>query len=69
MVTVTNSVSQLYAHAFKMASCVTLLPYFKDKVVFLDFCLVYKHNNGMTFSPDVELENSFCLAIFFSGNG
>jgi hypothetical protein len=34
-----------------MASCVTLL-----QVVFLDFCLEYKHNNGMTFSPDLELK-------------
>jgi hypothetical protein len=42
----------LYAHAFKMASCVTLLLYYK--VVFLDFCLEYKHNNGMTLSPDLE---------------
>jgi hypothetical protein len=39
------------------------------KVVFIDFCLEYKHNNGMTFSPDLELKNSFCLAIIFSGNG
>jgi hypothetical protein len=29
-----------------MASCVTLFLYYK--VVFLDFCLEYKHNNGMT---------------------
>ena len=56
----------LYAHAFKMASCVTLLLYYK--VVFIDFCLEYKHNNGMTSSPDLELKNSFCLAIIFSGN-
>jgi hypothetical protein len=49
----------LYAHAFKMASCVTLMLYYK--VVFIDFCLEYKHNNGMTFSP----KNSFCLAIIF----
>jgi hypothetical protein len=62
-VTVTNSLQCfLYAHAFKiMASCVTLLLYYK--VVFIDFCLEYKHNNGMTFSPDLELKNSFCLAI------
>jgi hypothetical protein len=46
-----------------MASCVTLLLYYK--VVFIDFCLEYKHNNGMTFSPDLELKNSFCLAIIF----
>jgi hypothetical protein len=31
-----------------MASCVTLLVYYK--VVFLDFCLEYKHNDGMTFT-------------------
>ena len=47
----------LYTHAFKMVSCVTLLLYYK--VVFLDFCLEYKHNDGMTFSPDLELKNSF----------
>ena len=46
-----------------MASCVSLLFYYK--VVFLDFCLEYKHNNGMTFSPDLELKNSFCLALIF----
>jgi hypothetical protein len=57
----------VYAHAFKMASCVTLLLYYK--VVFLDFCLEYKHNAGMTFSPDLELKNSFCLALICSGNG
>jgi hypothetical protein len=39
------------------------------KFVFIDFCLEYKHNNGMTFSPGLELKNSFCLAIIFSGNG
>jgi hypothetical protein len=51
-----------------MASCVTLLLYYK--VVFLDFCLEYKHNDGMTFSPDLELKNSFsCLALICSGNG
>jgi hypothetical protein len=50
-----------------MASCVTLLLY--DKVVFLNLCLEYKHNNRMTFSPDLELKNSFCLALIFSGNG
>jgi hypothetical protein len=50
-----------------MASCVTLLLYWK--VVFIDFCSEYKNNNGMTFSPDLELKNSFCLAIIFSGNG
>ena len=44
----------LYAHAFKMASCVTFLLYYK--VVFLDFFLEYKHNNGMTLSPDLELK-------------
>jgi hypothetical protein len=44
-----------------MASCVTLLLYYK--VVVLDFCLEYKHNDGMTFSPDLELKNSFCLAL------
>jgi hypothetical protein len=50
----------LYAHAFKMASCVTpLLLYYK--AVFLDFCSEYKHNNGITFSPDLELKTSFCL--------
>jgi hypothetical protein len=57
----------LYTHAFKMASCVTLLLYYK--VVFLDFCLEYKHNVGMTFSPDLELKNNFCLALICSGNG
>ena len=36
-----------------MASFVTLLLYYK--VVFLNFCLEYKHNNGMTLSPDLEL--------------
>jgi hypothetical protein len=50
-----------------MASCVTLLLYYK--VIFLDFCLEYKHNNGMTFLPDLELKNSFCLALICSGNG
>ena len=50
----------LYAHAFKMASCVTpLLLYYK--AVFLDFCSQYKHNDGITFSPDLELKTSFCL--------
>jgi hypothetical protein len=48
-----------------MASCVILLLYYK--VVFLDFCLEYKHNDGITFSP--ELKNSFCLALICSGNG
>jgi hypothetical protein len=37
-----------------MASCATLLLYYK--VVFLDLCLEYKHNNGMTLSPDLELK-------------
>jgi hypothetical protein len=45
----------------------TLLLYYK--VVFIYFCLEYKHNNGMTFSPDLELKNCFCLAIIFSENG
>ena len=40
----------------------TLLLYYK--VVFLDLCLEYTHKNGMTFSPDLELKNSFCLALF-----
>jgi hypothetical protein len=39
------------------------------KVVFLDFCLEYKHNNGMTFSPVLELKNGFCLPLVCSGNG
>jgi hypothetical protein len=26
------------------------------KVVFLDLCLEYKNNNGMTLSPDLELK-------------
>jgi hypothetical protein len=50
-----------------MASCVSLLLYYK--VVFLDFCLEYKNNNGMTFSSDLELKNSFYLTLIFSGNG
>jgi hypothetical protein len=54
----------LCTHAFKIASCVTLLLYYK--VVFLDFCLEYKHDNGMTFPPDLELKNSFCLALICS---
>ena len=37
----------LYAYAFKKASFVTLLFYYK--VVFLDFCSEYKHNNGWLF--------------------
>jgi hypothetical protein len=40
-----------------MASFVTFLLYYK--VVFLDFCLEYKNNNGMTFSPDLELKIVF----------
>jgi hypothetical protein len=47
--------------------CVTLLLYYK--VVFLDFCLEYKDNNGMTFPPDLELKNSFFLALICSENG
>jgi hypothetical protein len=39
------------------------------KVVFLDFCVEYKHDDGMTFSPDLELMNSFRLALICSGNG
>jgi hypothetical protein len=51
-----------------MASCVTLLLYYK--VVFIDICLEYKHNNGITFSPEyLELKHSFCVEIIFSGNG
>jgi hypothetical protein len=42
----------------KYPSYPTLLLYYK--VVFLDFCLEYKHNNGMTCSPDLELKNCFC---------
>jgi hypothetical protein len=38
-------------------------------VVFLDWCLDYKQNGGMTFSPDIELKNNFCLALICSGNG
>jgi hypothetical protein len=55
-ITVTVLVLQcfLYMHAFKMAFFVTFLLYYK--VVFLDFCLEYKHNDGMTFSPDLELK-------------
>jgi hypothetical protein len=37
-----------------MASCVTLLLYYK--VIFPDFSLEYKHNDGMTFLPDLELK-------------
>jgi hypothetical protein len=37
-----------------MAACVSLLLY--NKVVFLDFYLEYKHNNGMTLSPELELK-------------
>ena len=51
----------LYTHAFKMASCVTLLLYYK--VVFLDFCLEYKHNDGITFSPDLKLKKYFLFSI------
>jgi hypothetical protein len=36
---------------------------------FFDFCLEYKHKDEMTFSPDLELKNSFCLALICSGNG
>jgi hypothetical protein len=36
------------------ASCATLLLY--CKVVFLDFCLEYKNNDGMTFLPNLELK-------------
>ena len=54
-VTVTNSVEVflvlLYTQAFKMASCVSFC--FITKLFFLDFCLEYKHINGMTFSPDL----------------
>jgi hypothetical protein len=42
----------IYYILYKMASCVTLLLYYK--VVVLDFCLEYIHNNGMTLSPDLE---------------
>jgi hypothetical protein len=38
------------------------------KVAFLDFCLEYRHNDGITFPPDLELKNSFCLALICSGN-
>jgi hypothetical protein len=55
----------LYTHAFKMASCVTLLL----GCFFLDFCLEYKHNDEMTFLLSLELKNSFCLALICSGNG
>jgi hypothetical protein len=37
-----------------MAAWVTLL--LSYKVVFPDFCLEYKHNNGITLSPDLELK-------------
>jgi hypothetical protein len=44
-----------------MASCVTLL-----QNRFSRFLLrIYKHKNGMTFSPDLELKNSFCSALIF----
>jgi hypothetical protein len=42
-----------------MASCVTFLALLY-KVIFLDFCLEYKHNDGMIFSPELEL-NSIIL--------
>jgi hypothetical protein len=48
-----------------MESCVNLLLYLLLPSFLIDFCLEYKHNNGMTFSPDLELKNSFCLAIIF----
>jgi hypothetical protein len=50
---------------------VNLLLYYK--VVFLDFCLEYKHNNGMTLLPDLQswpkvfgtLQN-YCMFLLFS---
>jgi hypothetical protein len=53
-----------------MASFVTLLLYYK--VIFLDLCLEYKHNDGMTFSPDLELipfklNTTFCAFFRFLG--
>jgi hypothetical protein len=52
-----------------MASCVTLLLYYN--VDFIDFCLEYKHNNGITFSPDLELNmarnSGHAPAIYLSG--
>jgi hypothetical protein len=51
------SVVVFLVHArFQMAGFVTFLLYYK--VVFLDFYLEYKHNDGMTFSPYLELEVS-----------
>jgi hypothetical protein len=63
--TVTNSVAVFlvrtrFQNGF-LCDFIVLLNYYK--VVFLDFCLEYKHNNRMTFSRDLELKNSFCLAI------
>jgi hypothetical protein len=44
--------------------CVTLLLYYT-----VVFRLEHKHNNGMTFLPDLELKNSLFLALICSGNG
>jgi hypothetical protein len=38
------------------------------KVLFLDFCLEYKNNDGLTFSPDLKLKNILCLALICTGN-
>ena len=48
----TNSVAVFLGYAHTL--CVTLLLYYK--VVFLDFCWEYKHNNGISLSPDLELK-------------
>ena len=64
-VTVTHSVAVFlvrtrFQNGF-LCDFIALLGY---KVVFLDFCLEYTHNNGMTFSPYLELKFLFSINFF-----
>jgi hypothetical protein len=60
--TVTDIVLQcfLYAHAFKMASFVTLLLYCFITKLFFSISAIL--------SATITLKHSFCLALIFSGN-
>jgi hypothetical protein len=56
-VTVTNSVAVFLVRTrFQNGFLCDFIAFNYYKVVFLDFCFEYKHKNGKTFSPDLELK-------------
>ena len=65
----------LCTHAFKMTSCVIFIALLIQSCFSRFLLRIYINtwndflHDGMTFSPDLELKNIFCLALICSLNG